>query len=783
MSVSAYRLPNNTSTAAARAKRLFDSIQARFQKKELRSHEDIRSAVYEAFREAFLYAGEPTFVGGELPQDVPRLIEHYKPLIEKLADDLYVAYKESKAIAQTSASTYNYQTAIMGMLTGQIKRAGSTLIDLQITNDRFLGPVIVAGDDFNDTSRLDNTVALTLPKADVNNLGGVLTLARTSNKSVIDIDAVRITVEPLQGYKQRLYEGQFFGLAGQAVPEGGQFRFVEKKPGDVRKESIPADLLRRFSDYVITGGKAAASIAKLGATEALEIAKQKGSYEGITKEEWELIASQPFAGAELATLPPGTPKEFTSGVDPNVVFVDQGALPEQRLALRKAMVDGNPDTFWQIEYTVQAAQIEKDFATQIGAVTDQPTLSDSLATLINKKQKDFDAIDLDVRITIDLGSEQTVNWIDLIPMFFEGIEHLKVLGIRSSQNGTRWVEIPSLNSVANKSISRDSNSEVSEEVVKTALAPSTSAFAGRGLWVFPPMTLRYLQIDLRQPVPVIAPYQTLAAEISRTVHRRHSANAFGKRRQSTTTQENRVVTLSYPETVLVTTGAADPEDATKTQGLSVSKTGGDKLFKDASIAFAAGGDFITSSILRGISELIGRIGAGKTSTSETIVRQWLETKWDMARYAIGIQDIGIWQYEFVQESEMVSIPFRTPGPIRSIALEVDEVVPSEFNKDQRIASWIDYYVSVGGNTDWQPIAPVTSRVVRNLEGGHVPGIIHVNAGIPASERNPGEGYIDLDQEVDTVQFRAVLRRPDAFINATPALRSYRLLMTTQTASR
>ena len=132
---------------------------------------------------------------------------------------------------------------------------------------------------------------------------------------------------------------------------------------------------------------------------------------------------------------------------------------------------------------------------------------------------------------------------------------------------------------------------------------------------------------------------------------------------------------------------------------------------------------------------------------------------------------------------MISIPFRTPGPIRSIALEVDEVIPAEFNKDQRIESWIDYYVSVGGNTDWQPLAPVTSRVVRNLEGGHVPGIIHVNAGIPASERNPGEGYLDLDQEVDTVQFRAVLRRPEAFNNATPALRSYRLLMMTQTSSQ
>lgn len=132
---------------------------------------------------------------------------------------------------------------------------------------------------------------------------------------------------------------------------------------------------------------------------------------------------------------------------------------------------------------------------------------------------------------------------------------------------------------------------------------------------------------------------------------------------------------------------------------------------------------------------------------------------------------------------MVSIPFKTPGPIRSISLEVDELIPTEFNEGQRIRSWIDYYVSVGGSEDWQIIAPVTSKVVRDLEGNQVPGAIHVNSGVPISERVPGEAYLDFDHHVDTVKFRAVLRRPGNNVASTPVLRSYRLLMTMQTESR
>jgi hypothetical protein len=186
--------------------------------------------------------------------------------------------------------------------------------------------------------------------------------------------------------------------------------------------------------------------------------------------------------------------------------------------------------------------------------------------------------------------------------------------------------------------------------------------------------------------------------------------------------------------------------------------------------------------LHGPGGLRGRTRYG----AETIIRQWTNTYWDRIRYAIGIRDIGLWQYRFDEASELVSVPFTAPLPIRSISLEVDEVIPTQFNRDRGIESWIDYFVGVGDSEEWLPLAPLTSRVVRTLEGNRIPSVIHVNSGIPASERAPGDGYVDLDRDVTTVRFRAVLHRPTDIEEAesfTPSLKSYRLLLTTRGGGR
>lgn len=821
----ALRLPNPTQQAAKKAERLLEDLQRRFQNRELLSQDDVRGAVYEALNRFFLTAAEPTFDGATLPARQPRKRSDYLDPVRRIADDLAVAYAEAGALADATSASFNFQNAFLESLQGRLKRAASTLIDLQIAQDRFNEAVIVAGDDFTDDSRVDPDATLSLPRADIQPLGGLLTLRRTGNESVIPASTVDIRVEPLQDYRERLYEGQFFGLIGQAVPEGGQFHFVERPAGQALREALPVDLARRFREFFSSGGGAAAlsGDTQTGANptpnlgQALSLARSGGQFGGFTENEWELLGGHIHNASELNTLLGGLPVEFLKALDPTTAILDQGASPAARLAGRRAMVDGNPDTFWQIEYVRSLSVVDPTSPPTrlpfgnlpqflgidrlFGA--GQPGAEDQAA---EQKRRDLDVLDLDVRITVDLGDIKVVNWVDLVPMLFDGIEHLEVLGIRSSIDGNSYDDLPRLREgETGTRISRSTNATLDAAAVHTVLATNASAFTGSGLWIFAPRSMRYLQIDLRQPVPVFVPYNVLQLTLSQVVRRRHSRNSFGRRRPSTQETVYRDVVLSYPETVQVTTGAADAANAAGSQaGRRVEGASGiDRLLAgDTStgassnlgqlLGLAIPGQGAVQNILQdgrgaafqisGVAHLLGRgpIRGRTLYGNEEIVNQSLVTRWDRLRYAIGIRDLGVWQYQFTEASELVSVRYKSPAPIRDLSLEVDELIPKEFTAGREIASFIDYFVGLGEGQEWFPLAPVTSRVIRTIEGNAVPTVYHVNSGIPPAERNPAEGYLDFDQEVDQVRLRVVLRRPTDIEdddNFTPALKSYRLTWT------
>jgi hypothetical protein len=797
MSVNALRLPNPTQQPVARAQRLLEDLQRRFQKRELTSHDDVRGVLYDALQTFFRHAAEPTFLGAKLQAHQPRRRTDYFDPIRKLADDLAVLYRESEALTEASSAAFNFQNLLLETLFGRLKRAGSTLIDLQIAQDKFNQAVIVAGDDFVNDSRIDPNATLVLTKADINPVGNLLTLRRTGNESAIDPSVVDIRVEPLQNYRYRLYEGQFYGLVGQAAPEGGSFHFVEQATGRAARQSLPQDLLRRFQSFFgseqtspsgqpMGGVGGSTNVRPVSLSQALVQARSQGTFGGFTKEQWELLAGHIHNATELGTIVGGETPEFRTALDPSKALVEAGASVEERRRGRLAILDGDPDTFWQIEYT---RPIRGVAANLVNGNENFPERVGLISQVLQQEQRDFDALDLDIRLTIDLGRIQTINWVDLVPMLFEGVEHLEVLNFQTSADGNTYESVPPLRAGADGNrISRDSNATLDAQAVNAVLAASASVFTGRGLWVFAPRSARYLRLDLRQPVPVLVPYNLLALELSRTVRRRHSRSSSGHRRPSTQTTETRTVTLSYPETVQATTGSADP--ATQAQARGASRVDGrnglDELaagnvnmdtmrevrrdVREVALRTSGVGNLLGSGPVRGRT-LVG---------ADEITKQWFETRWDRQRYAIGIRDIGIWRYRFEETSEMVSIPFRSPLPIRDVSLEVDEVIPKQFLDGREIIGFIDYFVGLGDSQEWIPLAPVNSQVVRTLEGNRLSSVIHVNSGIPPAERAPGETYVDFDHDVDQIRFRAILRRPTDLPDAesfTPALKSYRMTWT------
>jgi hypothetical protein len=126
----------------------------------------------------------------------------------------------------------------------------------------------------------------------------------------------------------------------------------------------------------------------------------------------------------------------------------------------------------------------------------------------------------------------------------------------------------------------------------------------------------------------------------------------------------------------------------------------------------------------------------------------------------------------------VSVPYRTPKPIRSVSLHTDEVVPKAFNTTT-VRPWIRYWLAFNESQDWIEISPANESVFSRLDGNLIPSVIHVNSGIPNQERDKRNGYADFNAAVNQVRLKAILERPEDSEDMTPVLKGYRLQMVMQ----
>ena len=171
-----------------------------------------------------------------------------------------------------------------------------------------------------------------------------------------------------------------------------------------------------------------------------------------------------------------------------------------------------------------------------------------------------------------------------------------------------------------------------------------------------------------------------------------------------------------------------------------------------------------------------------TAGSERVTKQWTVTKYDKARFAIGIRDIGIYSYNFVSTSEIVSQPFSSPKPIDKVNLTVDEYIPKVFyttsGNEGTENSWIKYYISIDDGTSWRRISPSNHTATVSEDGIYnVPEVININSDIASDERENPLAYIDTSEPVYRVRFKAVLTRPDNIVDSesySPLLSSYAL---------
>lgn len=171
-----------------------------------------------------------------------------------------------------------------------------------------------------------------------------------------------------------------------------------------------------------------------------------------------------------------------------------------------------------------------------------------------------------------------------------------------------------------------------------------------------------------------------------------------------------------------------------------------------------------------IGLVIAGLSTKRTSVVSSEVQSGIEPLEGGWRYAIGISDIAIKSAHYAEQSELISIPYITPKPIRALYLETDDWHPPDYGD----GSWIAYYFTVDDGATWHPISP---RGAASLD---MPEYYHINPRTLFTIGSQNLGYVATEDEAHEIRLRIVINRPDEehFTMTTPLVYGYTLHIVT-----
>ena len=166
---------------------------------------------------------------------------------------------------------------------------------------------------------------------------------------------------------------------------------------------------------------------------------------------------------------------------------------------------------------------------------------------------------------------------------------------------------------------------------------------------------------------------------------------------------------------------------------------------------------------------LGSFSKTKTEVISDEVELNLEA-FDGWRWCIGVRDITIMSQTFEPTSEIISTPWRSDGPIVSIALQAREIIPSYIFESGESRP-IEHYISIDDGHSWHPISP------EGKDDQDIPEVYHINSSVLPETRSSRIGYLTSESDVYEVRYRAILKRPTKPDDAqyySPALAGYTL---------
>lgn len=418
------------------------------------------NAAMEEFNKFFLNYHEKYFTAHKfLENDTPNSLI-YNENLQTLANDIDNLYDSLSSVAQGSITAFNYATISSNEVKKSAEIAASKVLDLNILSDFIKGTTIVAGDDFIDNSKIDTTVQVETTQAE--SVKG----ASSAGLKPIDISIVsnlntKINVVPImpsniEGFVQteptpdnleRFYEGSFYAPIGEMRPAGGSLNLAYMGNNNIQ---VGTD--------IFVGGVA----------------------QGTT------VGDEELAGF-FAVIPPSE---------------------DAKQASRLKMIDGKPDTFWEVEW-VKRLNVQL-----IDVVDDDPDepLNSTITIDITEAEtmaQQYDAAGQDLKFDViyEFPGEVAINLVTIDPVLFGTQAFTEITDVATLLDGEFVTVDGFAEQQFDKILTPEANKTINDDLVKKTMAPSQYAYGGVGIFQFPMRFTTKLRVTFLMSDPVANIYE------------------------------------------------------------------------------------------------------------------------------------------------------------------------------------------------------------------------------------------------------------------------------------
>ena len=838
-----FKNPNRSRITKNKIAALFDRIIRRNSERDRGGIFDILTDLFIEFKRFFTKAKSPRFQFSPLIKGDVVVAEKYNDTILDAMEDLSVCTDETTAIKPIVIGSYNAARQMGKELENRSEVALSKITDVSLFQGQLGQAVLVVGDDFQNTKKVDGAFALSAPSADVRTSDGLVTLNRIESINLVD-GGTKVACEPLAPSSILTDNGGFYVNESAAAPTAGAVAGgAVGTPTTIPSMTGSAGLGGGGAWYgsqqgvdpgvgTVPGGTSAPQpapptigiVGGIPRTDNVNRYYEGNFYNFIGQArpeggQWHLderpykitdeqlnstqtinTTNEPFDPTQQDGYIPGTAMRAQ-----DLLLFDRGASEAEKNAVRRRMFDESSASFWEAEYVKKIKQTPG---------TEEFSLDELRELAIQKDTEDFE-----IQITVDLGRVKPVSWVSLEPINFGETAWMEVTDVSTAgaeSQGFRTIPGMHKHRFANV-LTDEANEELQADVAVQVLAPDRYSFRGKGVFSFPMTFSRYVRLKIIQKVPVPALYQRLSVQMVREIDttirvRTRKKTWYGKSKDKnkitkSKTLISRVVKLNYLQTIAIysnsnTVGDFSPETlgGMHSSGVPGSTTTGGAGAGGAALAAAAGGAAaVGAAALTGIaiaaapvaivaaifSSLFGSKTSVKTTTTHddsgwSIAKQWLEVNYDKVRYAIGVRELSVFNYKFSPTSELVSKRFSTPKEIIKAQLEVVEEIPAEFSPERR---YIEYYISFNDG-DWHRINPTGHPTLYSNEGNVVPEILTVNFETSGPGGSAAIKAITTELPAKQVRLKAVMKNDPSLANPeyyTPVLKKYRVKLVPKTS--